>query len=188
MLPQTTQHLWSSTTWFGITDHCLNRLVLTTLFIPGAASFVCFHGIIFFVVSTVVFVVFVQFDAEFRRFSVSRQTTLRFDDFYRLVEEVHCLQSVPFIITYTDPEGDLLPINNDDNFAVAFSSAQPVLRLHIQQKGVMTYVINDLLFLHITDNSSWFLVQKKLYVFIFSFLKIIFLILTIFLCCCETTL
>ena len=45
-----------------------------------------------------------RIDAEFRRFSVSRQTTLRFDDFYRLVEEVHCLQSVPFITTYTDPE------------------------------------------------------------------------------------
>jgi len=76
-----------------------------------------------------------QFDAEFRRFSVSRQKTLRFDDFYHLVEDLHTLQSVPFIITYTDPEGDLLPINNDENFAVALSSAQPVLRLHIQQKG-----------------------------------------------------
>ena len=145
-------------------------------------------GIIFFVVSTVVFVVFVQFDAEFRRFSVSRQTTLRFDDFYRLVEEVHCLQSVPFIITYTDPEGDLLPINNDDNFAVAFSSAQPVLRLHIQQKGVMTYVINDLLFLHITDNSSWFLVQKKIICVYFFIFKNNFFNLNYFLCCCETTL
>jgi len=78
-----------------------------------------------------------QFDAEFRRFSVSRQKAYRFDDFYHLVEGVHCLQSVPFIITYTDPEGDLLPINNDENFAVALSSAQPVLRLHIQQKGVL---------------------------------------------------
>ena len=61
---------------------------------------------------------------------------MRFDEFYRLVEDIHCLQSVPFIITYTDHDGDLLPINNDENFAVALSSAQPVLRLHIQQKGM----------------------------------------------------
>jgi len=80
--------------------------------------------------------IFVKFEAEFRRFSVSRQQTQRFDDFYLMVEDLHCLKSVPFIITYTDPEGDLLPINNDENFAVALSSAQPVLRLHIQQKGV----------------------------------------------------
>jgi len=79
----------------------------------------------------------VQFDAEFRRFNVSRQTALRFDDFYHLLQDLHCLQSVPFIITYTDPEGDLLPINNDENFAVALSLAQPVLRLHIQHKGTI---------------------------------------------------
>jgi len=82
-----------------------------------------------------------QFDAEFRRFSLSRQRVLRFDDFYHLVENLHTLQSVPFIITYTDPEGDLLPINNDENFAVALSSAQPVLRLHIQQKGLPVHYI-----------------------------------------------
>ena len=85
-----------------------------------------------------------QFDAEFRRFSVSRQSTLRFDDFYQLLEGLHSLQPVPFIITYTDPEGDLLPINNDENFAVALSSAQPVLRLHIQQKGGLRRHVNKL--------------------------------------------
>jgi len=73
---------------------------------------------------------------------VSRQTALRFDDFYHLLQDLHCLQSVPFIITYTDPEGDLLPINNDENFAVALSLAQPVLRLHIQHKGQFTLLIN----------------------------------------------
>jgi len=80
-------------------------------------------------------VICVQFDAEFRRFSVDRQNASSFDDFYQLVSDVHCLHTLSFIITYTDPEGDLLPINNDENFAVALSSAQPVLRLHIQQKG-----------------------------------------------------
>jgi len=84
---------------------------------------------------------FVQFEAEFRRFSVSRQKTLSFDDFYHLVEDLHCLKLVPFIITYTDPEGDLLPINNDENFAVALLSAQPVLRLHIQQKGLLVVLL-----------------------------------------------
>jgi len=59
----------------------------------------------------------------------------RYDEFCQLVEGLHCLHSMPFVITYTDPDGDLLPINNDENFAVALSSAQPVLRLHIQKKG-----------------------------------------------------
>ena len=88
---------------------------------------------------------FWQFDAEFRRFSVSRQKSLSFSDFYHLVEDLHCLKSVPFIITYTDPEGDLLPINNDENFAVALLSAQPVLRLHIQQKGLLIVIFHALI-------------------------------------------
>ena len=90
----------------------------------------------YFLLSSFYTVVYVQFDAEFRRFSVSRQKTLSFVEFYSLLEGLHSLQSVPFIITYTDADGDLLPINNDENFAVALSSAQPVLRLHIQQKGL----------------------------------------------------
>lgn len=76
-----------------------------------------------------------KFDAEFRRFSLNRQRPMRYDEFYQTVEQVHNLQSVPFTITYTDPEGDLLPINNDENFSVAVSAARPLLRLHIQHRG-----------------------------------------------------
>ena len=52
-----------------------------------------------------------------------------------MVERLHNLGKIPFIVTYTDKEGDLLPINNDDNFAKALETAKPVLRLCIQRKG-----------------------------------------------------
>ena len=77
----------------------------------------------------------VQFEAEFRRFSLPRSSQLSFDQFYRTVERLHNLQKVPFLVTYTDKEGDLLPINNDDNFLKALGTARPLLRLCIQRKG-----------------------------------------------------
>lgn len=41
-----------------------------------------------------------------------------------------------FIVVSTDPnDGDLLPINNDDNFARALQAARPLLRIHIQRRG-----------------------------------------------------
>lgn len=78
---------------------------------------------------------FFKFDAEFRRVSVQREG-VTYDDFYKNIEEVHGLQKVPFLVTYTDPEGDLLPINNDDNFQKALSTARPGIRLCIQRKGM----------------------------------------------------
>lgn len=75
-----------------------------------------------------------KFDAEFRRFSVSR-TPGTFDDFYGLIEGLHHLRNIPFLVCYTDPEGDLLPINNNDNYARAITTAKPALRLQIQRKG-----------------------------------------------------
>jgi len=42
-----------------------------------------------------------------------------------------------FIIAYTDNEGDLLPINNDENLSVALTNARPILRLLLERKGVM---------------------------------------------------
>jgi partitioning defective protein 6 len=40
----------------------------------------------------------------------------KFDELYLQVEKLHRLKSDPFVITYSDKDGDLLPINNDDNF------------------------------------------------------------------------
>ncbi|XP_022672407.1 partitioning defective 6 homolog gamma-like isoform X1 [Varroa jacobsoni] len=77
-----------------------------------------------------------KFDAEFRRFSMERAQLVKFDDFYQLVERFHRLAEVPFALCYTDPiHGDVLPINNDENFARAINNAKPTLRLFVQRKG-----------------------------------------------------
>lgn len=39
------------------------------------------------------------------------------------------------IIGYADVHGDLLPINNDDNFCKAVTTAHPLLRIFIQRQG-----------------------------------------------------
>ncbi|PZC77624.1 partitioning defective protein 6 [Helicoverpa armigera] len=77
-----------------------------------------------------------KFDAEFRRFSLSRTEKLKYEDFKALIEKLHRLHDVAFLISYTDPrDGDLLPINNDDNLARALLTARPLLRVIIQRKG-----------------------------------------------------
>lgn len=77
-----------------------------------------------------------KLEAEFRRFSLNRSELNSFEEFYNLIEKFHKLHEVPFTVCYTDPiHGDLLPINNDDNFARAVNSAWPLLRLIIQKKG-----------------------------------------------------
>lgn len=42
---------------------------------------------------------------------------------------------MPFTTWYTDMHGDLLPINNDDNFLRAVTTARPLLRVFVQRKG-----------------------------------------------------
>lgn len=78
-----------------------------------------------------------QFDAEFRRWSIKRsETTHTFNDFYSSIERLHKLNGLAFLISYIDPrDNDLLPINNDDNFNRALTTARPLLRLIIQKKG-----------------------------------------------------
>lgn len=77
-----------------------------------------------------------KLDAEFRRFSLDRSELTKFEDFYSLIEKFHKLFETPFTLCYTDPtHGDLLPINNDDNFARAINSAWPLLRIIVQKKG-----------------------------------------------------
>lgn len=47
----------------------------------------------------------------------------------------HHIASTEVTIGYADVHGDLLPINNDDNFCKAVSSANPLLRVFIQKRG-----------------------------------------------------
>lgn len=46
------------------------------------------------------------------------------------------MEDFQFLISYIDPrDNDLLPINNDDNFHRALTTARPLLRVIIQRKG-----------------------------------------------------
>jgi len=77
-----------------------------------------------------------KFIAEFRRFSLVKDVLPKYEEFRKILERLHGLQVEPFYISYTDPnDGDLLPINNDDNFARALQAARPLLRIHIQRRG-----------------------------------------------------
>ncbi|KAL1115265.1 hypothetical protein AAG570_007296 [Ranatra chinensis] len=76
-----------------------------------------------------------KFDAEFRRFSLPRNSTTKYEELRSLLERLHGLQDTAFLISYTDPrDGDLLPINNDDNLTRAIQNARPLLRVIIQRK------------------------------------------------------
>ena len=48
---------------------------------------------------------------------------------------MHGLNGIQFTICYTDKDGDLLPINNDNNLARVLNVAVGILRLIIQRKG-----------------------------------------------------
>ncbi|EHH29386.1 Partitioning defective 6-like protein gamma, partial [Macaca mulatta] len=74
------------------------------------------------------------FGAEFRRFSLDRHKPGKFEDFYKLVVHTHHISNSDVTIGYADVHGDLLPINNDDNFCKAVSSANPLLRVFIQKR------------------------------------------------------
>lgn len=73
--------------------------------------------------------------AEFRRFHVDPDQD-RFQDLFYRVESLHQIHHLDFIITYTDPiHGDLLPINNDENFAKAKKTCvSTVLRMYVHKK------------------------------------------------------
>lgn len=49
---------------------------------------------------------------------------------------MHKLHDITFLISYVDPKDeDVLPINNDDNYARALLTAKPLLRIIIRRKG-----------------------------------------------------
>ncbi|XP_049611646.1 partitioning defective 6 homolog beta [Syngnathus scovelli] len=80
-----------------------------------------------------------KFGAEFRRFSLDRSKPGRFDEFYGLLQHVHRIPNVDLLVGYADMHGDLLPINNDDNYHKAISTASPLLRLFLQRKEEADY-------------------------------------------------
>ncbi|XDV34564.1 hypothetical protein PO909_004715 [Leuciscus waleckii] len=48
---------------------------------------------------------------------------------------IHRIANMEVMIGYADVHGDLLPINNDENFCKAVTTAHPLLRLFIQRQG-----------------------------------------------------
>nr|XP_025043696.1 partitioning defective 6 homolog beta [Pelodiscus sinensis] len=79
------------------------------------------------------------FGAEFRRFSLERLKPGKFEEFYGLLQHVHKIPNVEVLVGYIDIHGDLLPINNDDNYHKAVSTANPLLRVFIQRKEDADY-------------------------------------------------
>ncbi|XP_061764444.1 par-6 family cell polarity regulator gamma b isoform X2 [Nerophis ophidion] len=77
-----------------------------------------------------------KYGAEFRRFSVDRLKPGKFEEFYKLILHIHRIANMEVMIGYADVHGDLLPINNDDNFCKAVSTAHPLLRVFIQRQEV----------------------------------------------------
>ncbi|XP_076813776.1 partitioning defective 6 homolog gamma-like [Clavelina lepadiformis] len=73
--------------------------------------------------------------AEFRRFPVD-VTRDSFEDFSHKLESIHHLTNFEFVITYTDPvHGDLLPINNEENFTKAKQSCMnSIMRVYVHRK------------------------------------------------------
>ncbi|XP_021565779.1 partitioning defective 6 homolog beta [Carlito syrichta] len=81
----------------------------------------------------------ILFGAEFRRFSLERSKPGKFEEFYGLLQHVHKIPNVDVLVGYADIHGDLLPINNDDNYHKAVSTANPLLRIFIQKKEEADY-------------------------------------------------
>lgn len=75
-----------------------------------------------------------KFEAEYRRFALRRNGPGGFHEFYHLLQTIHRIPGVDVLLGYADVHGDLLPINNDDNFHKAVSSANPLLRIIITKK------------------------------------------------------
>lgn len=76
-----------------------------------------------------------KFDSEFRRWSLNRSKTTSFQEFQRLIGQLHNLTINEFSISYVDPlDNYLLPINNDVNFGRAITKSKSILNLTIHRK------------------------------------------------------
>ncbi|XP_078092584.1 partitioning defective 6 homolog beta-like [Mustelus asterias] len=80
-----------------------------------------------------------KFGAEFRRFSLDRSKPGKFEEFYGLLQHVHRIPNIDVLVGYADIHGDLLPINNDDNYLKAVKTANPLLRVFLQRKEDADY-------------------------------------------------
>lgn len=62
---------------------------------------------------------------------------MNYEDFNKMLAQKHNIgPDLNFLIWYTDPtDGDLLPINNDNNLARALLATKSLLRIFIQRKG-----------------------------------------------------
>ncbi|CAF3655012.1 unnamed protein product [Rotaria socialis] len=76
-----------------------------------------------------------KFGAEFRRFELDRKNPIKFDDFHKLIEDLHGLQNIAFHITYLDKDGELLSINNDTIIEHMLRVYSGLLRIFVQRKG-----------------------------------------------------
>lgn len=74
-----------------------------------------------------------------------------------MLQHVHKIPNVDVLVGYTDVHGDLLPINNDDNYHKAVSTANPLLRIFIQRKGKRAWKVGNNLFIVIlfTQYDEW---------------------------------
>lgn len=86
-----------------------------------------------------------QFDADIVRFSINRNKPMNYEDFRKFIAERHDLGAdFNFLIWYMDTDGDLLPINNDNNLARALLATRCLLRIFIQRKGK---IIHDFIYI-----------------------------------------
>ncbi|RVE71477.1 hypothetical protein OJAV_G00052010 [Oryzias javanicus] len=75
-----------------------------------------------------------KFEAEYRRFGLKRTGAGNFQEFCRFLQSIHHIRGMDVQLCYADIHGDLLPINNDENFNRAVKSANPLLRIVIITK------------------------------------------------------
>jgi len=82
---------------------------------------------------------------------------MSYEDFGKLLAQRHDLGAdFNYLIWYTDTDGDLLPINNDNNLARALLATRSLLRIFIQRKGkfIHDFVYIFCIYMHIYAHST----------------------------------
>lgn len=101
---------------------------------------------------------------EYRRYALGNNDVQDFDNFYQKIEAFHHLETIPFVIFYTDTEDCLLPINNSDNLAKAIKSAT-----HIYLSDIGKYRNSS------NNNNHYPTLIRRPYLKLFIFKKGVFL-------------